>query len=238
MIPSILLSFGLSSCLEMEQEIAIRADGSGALVMRLSATDAVFAEARRTMAVTAPEGGANPARIFDEKAVRSELSEAGLSLRSYETSSGAGRREVRLEAAFSSVEGLRRSPLLGGAAEWEFARGEKEGTIRIALYPQGRNAWLRARELADRLARGEDPTARSFFRSRKEKLRGLSVRLDLVLPGRVLKWTRTVERTGENRVSVAVTSESIKTPEDLVRRLAPRYEVVIDGRGLSLPLDR
>lgn len=233
----LLTSLPLPSCLEMQQTITIAADGSGTQRLQLSTTEAVLAEAGRAMAVTAPEGGTAPRQLFEQQAVQKELEAAGLRLVAYETGGDAGRRQVSLQVAFASPAELRRSPLLGGRAEWEFAAGPRPGTVRIALYLQGRSAWLQARAQAEALARGADPTAASFFDKRKQQLQGLDVQLRLQLPGKVLQWTRTLERTGDCEVLAKVSAAEIKTPEDLVRKLAPRFEVVIDASGLKLPLD-
>ena len=37
-------------------------------------------------------------------------------------------------------------------------------------------------------------------------------------------------------VVARVTAEQIKTPQDLVRRLAPRFEVIFDASACKLPL--
>ena len=52
----------------------------------------------------------------------------------------------------------------------------------------------------------------------------------------MLVWTRNLERTGEREVTATITAEQIQTPEDLVRRLAPRFEVIFDATGCKLPL--
>lgn len=231
------LSLALPGCLEMQQTITIGADGSGSQEMRLSMSAAVLREARRAMTVTAPDGGPGPMLVYDERAVRQELTAAGLQLDAYKADNGAERQKVELKVSFADVATLRRSPLLGGHVEWEFAPGPRPGTVRIALYPQGREAWIQARAQADKLAAGPDPIATAFFEKRRQQLSGLDIELKLVLPGKVLQWTKTLERSADREVTAAVKAEQIRTPEDLVRRLAPRYEVVIDGTGITLPLD-
>jgi hypothetical protein len=232
-----MLSFALPGCLEMEQTITLAADGSGSQQLRLSMSDAVINEARRAMAVTAPDGGPGPMLVYDERAVRKELIAAGLQLDAYKSGSATAQRQVELKASFPGVAALRQSPLLGGRAEWEFAKGPQPGTIRIALYPQGKAAWIDSRAQAEKLASQPDPIAAEFFKKRQQQLSGLDIKVKLVLPGKVLQWTKTVERTGDQEVVATVKAEQIKTPEDLVRKLAPRYEVVIDGTGVTLPLD-
>jgi hypothetical protein len=233
---ALLLPFALPACLEMEQTITIGPDGAGSQQLRLSMSDAVIQEAKRAMAVTSPDGGPGPLLVFDEKAVGKELAAAGLQIGAYKAS-GEGQRQVELTASFPSVAVLRQSPLLGGRAEWEFAAGPRPGTLRIALYPQGKAAWVSSREQAEKLGKEPDPIAAEFFRKRQQQLAGLDIKIRLVLPGKVLQWTKTVERTGDCEVVATVRAEHLRTPEDLVRKLAPRYEVVIDGSGVTLPLD-
>lgn len=41
-------------------------------------------------------------------------------------------------------------------------------------------------------------------------------------------------KAGDREVTARVTAKQIKTPKDLVRRLAPRYEVIFDVTGTTL----
>ena len=55
-----------------------------------------------------------------------------------------------------------------------------------------------------------------------------------------MEQTVTLEADGSGKLTFEVTAriraEDIKTPEDLVRRLAPRFEVIFDASGCQLPL--
>lgn len=46
--------------------------------------------------------------------------------------------------------------------------------------------------------------------------------------------TRNMAKAGDREVTARVTAKQIKTPKDLVRRLAPRYEVIFDVTGTTL----
>ena len=81
-----------------------------------------------------------------------------------------------------------------------------------------------------------DPIAADFFRKRQAQLAGLDVCVRFRVPGDVLVWTRNLEKTGDREVTARITADQIRTPEDLVRRLAPRFEVVFDATGCSLPI--
>ncbi len=227
----------LAACLEMEQTITITQDGAGTQKLRLQMSPEVLAEARRAAAVTAPDGGAGPAQVFDRAAVEKELATAGLQLTAHRTFDKGQHRCVELEVAFKDLAGLRKSPLCGAAAEWEFGPGPVPDTVMLTLYPQGKVAWGKAREQAERWGAEPDAVAQSFFDKRKAQLAGLDVTMHFELPGRVLRLTRNMDQTGERKVTVRITADQIQTPADLMRRLAPRYEIVIDGRECRLPLD-
>lgn len=224
----------LSSCLEMEQTIAIAPNGSGTQTLRLSMTDKTIAEVRLAMAARGGAGAADPLAIFERAKAEAELKAAGLEVKTHDSRSEGGRRTVSIEAAFADTKALQQSPLCGTSAVWEFAEGPKPGTIRITCYPQGKAAWLEARAQAEAMRKEVDATTAEFFRKRQRQLAGLDLTFRMRLPGKVLLWTRTLELTGENEVTARITAEQIATPEDLVRRLAPRFEVVIDGSGCTL----
>jgi hypothetical protein len=231
-----LLLCGLSSCLELEQTITIGADGAGGQDIRLSMTEATLAEVKRAAAATQTDLGANPLLVFDRAVVERELRAAGLDLVSHHVEAGKGRRTVTLATKFAGIEALGKSPFCGSAAEWEFTAGPMPGTIQATLYPQGRKAWLDARSKAEDLRTSTDPVAADFFRKRQQQIDGLDICVRFRLPGNVLRHTRNLEQTGPREVTARVTAAQIRTSEELVRRLAPRFEVVFDGTGCNLPL--
>ena len=54
------------------------------------------------------------------------------------------------------------------------------------------------------------------------------------LPGDVLVWTKNMKKVAAREVVARVEADQIKTPADLIRRLAPRFEVIFDARGTAL----
>jgi hypothetical protein len=223
-------------CLEMEQTITLAADGSGrqAVVMTLAESTIVdlHQAARAAQLGQAP----NAAAVFDGDLVGGELRQAGLELVRHATRKTAGRRTVDLEASFPDFAALQRSPLCGSGAEWVLAAGPRSGTAKLTLYPQGRNAWVEARAKAEKLDGSNDPVAADFFRKRQQQLTGLDMAVRLRLPGDVLVWTRNLDKTGDREVTARITAEKVRTPEDLIRWLAPRFEVIFDATGCKLPL--
>ncbi len=227
----------LAGCLEMEQTIRLAADGSGGQVLRLDVRESTLADAQRASSATALGAAANPSALFDKELVGRELAATGMVLVRHEAKKLAGSRRVELEATFATFAGLQQSPLCGSAAEWVLARGPKEGTAKLTLYLQGRAAWLEARAKAERMRGEVDAVAADFFRRRMEQTAGLDVKLRLEVPGDVLVWTKNMTKTGPREVTVHVTAATVRTPEDLVRWLAPRFELIFDASGCSLPLD-
>ncbi len=227
----------LTACLEMEQTIELAADGSGTQAVRLVMKEATLKELERAKAATLPAASAGgPAAAFDEKLVAQELRDAGLEVKTHKVTKDPGQRSVELVAAFPDFGTLQQSPLCGSAAEWVLAAGPQPGTARLTLYPQGKAAWVEARARAEKMQGETDPVAEGFFQKRQQSLAGLDVTLRFKLPGDVLLCTNNMDQTGPREVVARVTAAQIKTPQELVRRLAPRFEVVFDARDCKLPL--
>lgn len=148
----------------------------------------------------------------------------------------AGKRTLDLTATFPNFAALGKTPLCGSMAEWVLTAGPKEGTAKLTLYPQGKTAWQEARAKAESMSKEPDAVAAAFFQKKQEQLTGLDLTVRFQLPGDVLLWTANMEKTGDREVTARITAEQIKTPQDLVRRLAPRFEVVFDAKGCKLPL--
>lgn len=231
-IPAVLLTL-TASCLELEQSIEIRADGSGHQKMTLGMTARVVEAVERSAPAASPLGGVDPLSVFERDLVDQELRQRGLSLLSHRTWSERRRRFVELEAEFPGLEALQNSPLSGSKAEWVVQPGKgkwKQG-LRLIFYPQGRVAWQQARQQAETMQEG-DPTAESLFATRREQMSGLDVTLHITVPGEIL-WTYNMEKVGPRTATARHTDADVKSPGDLIQLLAPRYEVIFDARGCA-----
>jgi hypothetical protein len=225
----------LPGCLQSEQTVTLAADGSGTQSLAITLTDEVLAVARQYLSVAGTAARADA--VFEEAHVRRELQECGLALASFAVRGREQARVLDLSVTFPGVAALRRSPLAGSRAQWFFLRGQGEA-IRVVFYPQGKEAHDQAlAKIAEMQQKGFDPAVQSWFARQKERLRDLDVRFALRLPGNVeacsANWVRRDARTVASRVTAA----AILTPDDLLRALAPRYEVTFDGKGCTLPLD-
>tara|TARA_R110002096_G_scaffold20050_11_gene66898 strand:- start:228 stop:950 length:723 start_codon:yes stop_codon:yes gene_type:complete len=224
----------LSGCLEIEQTVTLSADGSGTQSVHMVMRQGLLAQlAKRQPAAQLGERG-DPQAVFHKEKVGKELLEAGLALSSHKVASKAGKRMVDLTATFKDFATLQKSPLCGSSAEWALTKGPKPGLGKLTLYPQGKVAWEQARLKAKQMKEQMDPVAEAFFKSRQSQLKGLDIVVRFKLPGNVLVWTRNMEKVGDREVVAQITAEQIKTPKDLVRRLAPRFEVIFDARGTKL----
>lgn len=233
----VLLLAALPACLEMEQTVCLGADGSGTQTVRMRVPEATLAEVKKASAAAELGAASNPYAVFEKELVGRELTAAGLELARHTTKKEAGHRTVELEAKFSKFALLQQSPLCGSSAEWVLAKGPKPGTAKLTLYVQGRQAWLEARAKAEKMQTEVDPVAADFFKRKIQQVAGLDVSLRLQVPGDVLLWTKNMEKTQVREVCAQVTAKTIVTPEDLVRWLAPRFEVIFDATGCTLPLD-
>ena len=236
-IVAFLLLAVLGGCLEMEQTITLEADGSGKQVMKMAMRETTLADIARASAAAELGAAPNPKAVFDKELVGRELEATGFKLVEHKAKAEGGKRSVDLTATFADFATLAKSPLCGSAAEWTLTAGPKPGTAKLTLYPQGRKAWGDARAKAESMKTDVDAVAADFFRKKQEQLSGLDLTLRFKVPGNVLVWTANMEKTGDQEVTARITAEQIKTPAELVRRLAPRYEVVFDAKDCKLPLD-
>jgi len=231
---ALLSCLALGGCLEIEQTVTLSADGSGSQSVHMVIREGLLAElARRQPAARLGEHG-DPMAVFHKEKVGKELREAGLELFEHKVGRTGGKRTVDLNAKFGSFATLQKSPLCGSSAEWELQKGPKPGLGKLTLYPQGKIAWQQARAKAKAMDAKLDPVANAFFKKRQSELAGLDIVVRFKLPGKVLMWTRNMAKTGDREVTARVTAKQIKTPKDLVRRLAPRYEVIFDATGTTL----
>jgi hypothetical protein len=234
---AVLLVLVPAGCLELEQTVTLAPNGSGTQVVRMTIGDATLTEVQRASPATEASGAQAAKAVFDKDLVARELGAAGLVLDTHRVARQGTRRTVEVGASFASFAILQQSPLAGTRAEWALTAGPKPGTAKLTLYPQGKAAWTEARAKADAMAGATDEVAEAFFRKRQQELTGLDLTVRFQLPGDVLVWTANMEKTGPREVTARVTAAQIKTPQDLVRRLAPRFEAIFDATGCSLPLE-
>jgi len=224
----------LCGCLEIEQTITLKADGSGTQTVKMDLRDSLIKELRQRQPAAHLGEAGDPTAVFYEQKVRKELTAAGLELTAHKVEQKGGHRAVDLTASFADFDTLRKSPLCGSSAEWELSEGPKPGLAKLTLYPQGKIAWHQARVRAAKMKDQMDPVAEDFFRKRQAQLKGLDVVFRFQVPGKVLVWTKNMEKVSDREVLARVTAAQIKTPKDLVRRLAPRFEVIFDASGTRL----
>ena len=234
------VSFGLllvlPACLEMEQTIVLKADGSGTQSLKMTMREAAIAEVQKASPAAQLGETVNATAVFDKDLVERELRTLGLGLTAHTTKKVPGKRSVELEATFVDFATLQKTPLCGSAAEWVLSAGPKPGTAKLTLYLQGKAAWNEARAKAEKMTGTVDPVVADYFKKRQTQIAGLDVSFRFQVPGDVLIWTRNLEKTGDREVTARITAQQIQTPEDLVRRLAPRFEVVFDCKDCKLPL--
>ena len=233
LIPALVLGT-LASCLELEQSIAIRADGSGTHKMTLGLTGRAIEMIERSAPAANPLNGVDPLTVFDNELVDGELNALGMELLSHRTWNERRRRFVEIETGFASIADLRKSPLAGSNAEWVVlpGKGRWEGKLRLIFYPQGRVAWQKARQQLQDMKGQVDPVARSLFERRRKEVKGLDISLHIDVPGEIA-WVYNLKKTGPRAASARVTEADIEGPEDLIQLLAPRFEVIFDGRGCT-----
>lgn len=226
----------LGGCLELEQTITLDADGSGSQTLRMAMRETTLTEITRASAAAETGGTNDTTALFDKELAARELQEAGFAMTAHKAKTELGKRSVELAATFKDFATLQKSPLCGSAAEWTLTQGPKPGTAKLTLYPQGKQAWVDARAKAEAMQKEPDAVAADFFRKKQEQLTGLDLTLRFRVPGDVLGHTVNLEKTGDREVTARITAEQIKTPQDLVRRLAPRFEVVFDASACKLPI--
>lgn len=233
------LCLWLAGCLEIEETISIDKDGAGTQDFAMSAPQATLDAVRLAASVNQNGAASDTQVLFVRESIAQELATAGMELVTHEATEEGTTKKVSMQAKFTSLSALRQSPLVGAAAEWHFGPGPVPDSIEVTLYPQGKKAWTDARIKAEQMKGAIDPVAADFFARRRAQLQGLDVTFRLRLPGKVLRHTVNMEQTDECEVTAKITADQILTPEDLVRRLAPRYQAVFDAHECkTFPIDR
>lgn len=228
----------LAGCLEVEETVEFDAVGAGTQTVVMNVPQSTLDAIQQASAASTGSVASDPKALFVRETVEAELKATGLELVRHEVTREGRSQKVDLQAKFASPTVLRASPLVGSAAQWKFTKGPWPDTIEVTLFPQGEKAWLEAREKAEKMKHEDDPVARDFFVRRQKQLAGLDVAFRLRLPGKVVRYTANLDQTGECEVTAKITAEQIRTPEDLVRRLAPRFQAVFEAKDCkTFPID-
>ena len=230
----------LAGCLRLEQTVTIHADGSGNQAVGITIPVRVLEALQQQATARNPIGkAAAVTAVFERAKVEKELAAVGLALTAHKVAEVRRGRRATLAATFDTIEQLGKSPLGGSHADWIFTKGPIKDTILLTYYPQGLAAFLEARKKVVELQKKpNDPTLQRFFAKQKARLKGLDVSVTVNLPGTVLMAYGDLKETGLKQVRARVVAADIKTPKDLILALAPRYQVVFDGRGCKLPLQQ
>lgn len=230
----------LPGCFRMRVIVRLDADGSGTQQAEMRLSDQLLDRLRRTaqaLDTGEPQQRVDPARLLDRERVGEDLRERGLELTEHRVERDGARQDLTVAARFGELAALRRSPLMGGEAEWFVLEGRNPGGIRIVVYPRGHEAWRdRADRIADLLAAPDD-LRRQFFEGQKERLQTLDLSFELQLPGAVDYVSRGLEISADKTVRAHLRGADLRSAEDVVRMMAPRFEVEFDGAGCTLPLD-
>lgn len=231
----IVVPASLSGCLKVECNVTVHADGSGTQQLRIEVPDAKvgsIADDNEQLAIL------RQARdLFNMDLVNTCLNSSDIRLTSHTSRLQGGLRTLDMTVTFPKTSSLHALPLFGGPTEWTVTAGPNDDTAKMTLYPRGKNAWKEARAKALSLDEKMEPAVADQFRKTKETLAGLDLTLRIHLPGDVQGFTNNFEKTGAREVSAHVTFADIRTPQDLLRRMAPRFEVIFDAKGCRACLE-
>jgi hypothetical protein len=229
-----------AGCFELLAEVRFRADGTVQQQVRYGMSERAMKRFEKFLRAAPVPGrtGLRPETVFDEEAIRAEVEEAGgevvafsrpeVEVNDAKAAMGGKMRRAHVTAEFPDLATFSASPLLGTRAEWFFLEGEP-GQVRLVCYPLGRDAWQRARFDAHRLESEGDTLQSQVFESRKAELEGLVLKCAIGVPGRVVAASKGLfVPTHRGGVIAGIDVEAIKTPADLVRAMAPRWEIVFE----------
>ncbi len=228
----------MAGCIELEVGVTLEADGSGTQTLHLGVTDRIAQSIRASArALDASGTRADPLLVFDAAKVKKELADQGLVVTHHKSYREGPKQLVDVTAKFANVGQLEASTLFGAGGEWFVLQGRNKGGLRLVYYPRGHQAWKAGREKAKQIALQPTAVQKQFFETQKKKLRGLDIALRITLPGDVDYASKNLKVDGKRDVIATVKSSDIQTASDLVKALAPRYEVEFDGRLCKLKVD-
>lgn len=214
----------------------LRADGSGTQRLEVQMTPAAVATLKgAAYAVEASAQRSDPSDLFDARKVRAELEAAGLSLESHRKFEERDKQCVELTARFADLAILRKNPLTGGErATWQISRGAGRDEVRLVYFPRGQQAWKDARAKARELASEPDEVVQKFFASRLQQLDGMRVEFSLELPGDIVAHTANLKLDGKRKVLAKIAADDVRSVNDLLMLIAPRFEVVFACAGFPV----
>ncbi|MCA8942751.1 MAG: hypothetical protein KDB80_09360 [Planctomycetes bacterium] len=228
----------LPGCLDLDLEVVIAADGSGSQKMHLGLSSRVVESVRTSSrALDASGRREDPLLVFDAAKVTKELESHGLVVREHRAYQEGSRQLVDVAATFGNFATLRASTLFGNEAEWFVLAGRNAGGVRVVFYPRGHRAWLEARQKAEELRRSPTAVQQQFFESQRRKFEGFDTSMRLELPGDVDYCSSNFTVDGARAVVARIETANIRSAADLVRALAPRFEVEFDGAGCTIERD-
>ncbi len=231
----------LSACFEMEVEVKISADGSGRQELTIGMTDLATNTLRQSaIALNAAGDRADPMEIYQRSKAEKLLTEQGLVMSEYRTYRERRRDFVQIAADFKALSQLNGAGVLGAQAEWYMLPGRNDGGIRLLFFPRGHEAWMAALEQAKKTPSLAEMglVERQYFERQQERMGSFMVKLKLELPGSVDYCSSNLEQTGARRVEMQVNAGDIDNPADLIKAMAPRFEVEFDGSGCEIALDK
>ncbi len=211
----------------------LRADGSGTQRTRLMLSGPALAVIDG-LAKEQDRGRAfDPRALVDPTAVRAALGAAGMRCHSLVARPEGDQPHIDVVAHFDDFASLQRSPLCGGGVEWQLHPTEQPGVLRLSVFPRGEAAWRNAFTAAHGLAE-RDPADRAELERMVDdlpQLPGPQLIMHWVfeLPGDVVSHSQNTRRVGPRRVESIVTAADIASPRDLLRQLAPRFEVAFSA---------
>ena len=215
--------------------IKITNDGSGSQSLTMRCSDAIVQTVQQSVDAAAP-GKADPMMLFKKEAVEKELAELGLTVKSYTHEAKRGNHEIAIEATFPGTAQLAKSPLLGGDSNWVFVKGKESGQIELVCYPRGKAAHEDGKKRLEAIAQQDASLLQAFFGMSEQQLANLALKLVVDVPGDIVACSANWKKTGTRQLTATVGEADIRSIQDLVALLAPRFTVTFDGRGCTIPV--
>jgi len=209
-----------AGCVQMEQEITLKADGAGELKFNSAVSEQTIAqiEALQKAFQDNPDAKAQGGMSFDEKSLRAAFEkqkDAGVELKSLKVESADGIRRISLEASFKDL-----------AAAARATGGDKADSISLVKNAEGNYVLtLGADQLGNKVPEEQRPVAKAM-------MAGLKVALKLNLPGDIAESNATKTDGRSASWVLDITDEKIF---ELMEKLGKEgFRVTIKGAGLDL----